>query len=167
MNLVHCNPICAVFDLQCSRVGVWDCQKTATFQNYLHLQEWPKITDHLLHFFFMQLQKGTYEWSWNWQVIRFWSVYPCAYLSCNIVFRSTPKYLNTFCMKYWHNTTLSVTNSIFLILQTNYKIAKGKLRILKKNLLLLVCFIPLPSDLILWRCVWFWIRPNRLPKSVR
>ena len=78
-----------------------------------------------------------------------------------------PKYLNTFCMKYWHNTTLSVTNSIFLILQTNYKIAKGKLRILKKNLLLLVCFIPLPSDLILWRCVWFWIRPNRLPKSVR
>ena len=78
-----------------------------------------------------------------------------------------PKCLNTFCMKYWHNTTLSVTNSIFLTLQTNYKIAKGKLRILKKNLLLLVCFIPLPSDLILWRCVWFWIRPNRLPKSVR
>ena len=104
MNLVHCNPICAVFDLQCSRVGVWDCQKTATFQNYLHLQEWPKITDHLLHFFFMQLQKGTYEWSWNWQVIRFWSVYPCAYLSCNIVFRSKmPKYILHEVLTQYHS----------------------------------------------------------------
>ena len=98
-------------------------KKVRPFKTICIYKSGQKITDHLLCTSFLCNGKKELikvQWSWNWQVIRFWTMYPFAYLSCVLLYFG-PKDLCTFFMKSWHNTTPSVTNFIFLILQTNHK----------------------------------------------